>query len=43
MPRDATKRLHQAFPAAQDAAQREAAALALLRRSLNMGYRRFSL
>lgn len=43
MTRDATKRLQQAFAAAPDAEQREAAALALLRHSLNMGHRRLSL
>lgn len=43
MPRDAAKKLKQAFAVAQDDAQRRSAALALLRHSLNLGHRRLSL
>lgn len=43
MPRDAAKRLKQAFSDAQDEAQRKAAVLALLRHSLRLGHRRLSL
>ena len=43
MPRDAAKKLKQSFAAAQDDGQRKAAALALLRHSLDLGHRRLSL
>ena len=43
MPRDAAKKLKQAFTAAQDEAQRKAAAMALLRHSLDLGHPRLSL
>lgn len=43
MPRDAAKRLKQAFTGARDEPQRKAAALALLRHSLELGHRRLSL
>lgn len=43
MPRDAAKKLKQALSEAQDHAQRGAAALALLRHSLDRGHRRLSL
>lgn len=42
MPRDAAKKLKQAFSAAQDEGQRKAAAVALLRHSLDLGHRRLS-
>ena len=42
MPRDVAKKLKQAFSAAQDEAQRKAAAVALLRHSLDRGHRRLS-
>lgn len=43
MPRDAAKKLKQAFSAAQDEGQLKAAAVALLRHSLELGHRRLSL
>lgn len=43
MPRDAAKKLKQAFSASQGEAHRQAAAVALLRHSLNLGHRRLSL
>jgi len=43
VPRDAAKKLKQAFFDAQDEVQRTAAALALLRHSLELGHRRLSL
>ena len=42
MPRDAAKKLKLAFSAAQDEGQRKAAAVALLRHSLDLGHRRLS-
>ncbi|MCC4118049.1 hypothetical protein LLG90_22095 [Aromatoleum toluclasticum] len=41
--RDAAKKLKQAFAAAQDEVQRKAAAVALLKHSLDLGHRRLSL
>lgn len=43
MPRDETKRLKQAFSAPGDEGHRRAAAVALLRHSLDLGHRRLSL
>lgn len=43
MTRDAAKKLKEAFAGAQDEAQRKAAAVALLRHSLDLGHRRLSL
>lgn len=43
MPRDAAKKLKECYSTAQDEVQRKAAALALLRHSLNLGHRRLSL
>lgn len=43
MPREAAKKLKQAFSASRDEAHRQAAAVALLRHSLDLGHRRLSL
>lgn len=43
MAREATRKLKQTFSVAQDEAQRKAAAVALLRHSLDLGHRRLSL